>query len=172
LSLSTLGVRLELAASFGRCHEEYSHNASSPSRVKVALRHSGTKHYRKPIPSDKEIDAQVKQLRSLWEQDQAVRPYLRRHAQLFHDLLKEDWSWASLALALTKAGITHQTKKPWSASSRSFSSTPRIVKTCLDVSTEMHPNSIGRPFHWIGCSTLSWHINAGGPSTSALREAR
>lgn len=73
--------------------------------------------YRKPIPSDKEIDAQAKRFRSLWKSDQAIRPYLRRHAQLFHDLLKEDWSWASLALALTKAGITYQTKKPWSASS-------------------------------------------------------
>lgn len=71
--------------------------------------------FRKPVPSDTEIDAMAEQFKMLWKPGQAIRPYLRKHAQMFRGLLRDEWSWAGLALALTKAGITYQTEKPWSA---------------------------------------------------------
>ena len=44
-----------------------------------------------------------------------MRPYLRKHAHLFRQLREDSWSWAGLALAMTAAGVTYQTKKPWTA---------------------------------------------------------
>jgi hypothetical protein len=71
--------------------------------------------YRKPSPSDKDVEALAARFRDLWTPDQTVRPYLRKHGQFFREQLEDGWSWAGLALALTKAGITYQTGTPWSA---------------------------------------------------------
>jgi hypothetical protein len=71
--------------------------------------------YRKPSPSDKDVEALAARFRDLWTPDQTVRPYLRKHGQFFRKQLEDGWSWAGLALALTKAGITYQTGTPWSA---------------------------------------------------------
>jgi hypothetical protein len=71
--------------------------------------------YRKPSPSDKDVETLAARFRDLWTPGLTVRPYLRKHGPLFRERLEDGWSWAGLALALTKAGITYQTGKPWSA---------------------------------------------------------
>ncbi len=71
----------------------------------------------KPLPPEQEIKDRAKQLRALWTRGQKIRPFLRKQAPLFRQLLHEEWSWAGLALAMTKAGITYETKKPWTADS-------------------------------------------------------
>ncbi|OYV34201.1 MAG: hypothetical protein B7Z81_10375 [Acidocella sp. 20-61-6] len=67
----------------------------------------------KRIPTDKEIDALAEQFRPLWRQGDIVRPWLRQHRDILLDLVHGGWSWASVGQALTKAGITYRTGKPW-----------------------------------------------------------
>ena len=69
----------------------------------------------KPLPPDNDVKELAKRLRKLRVPGQGVRPYLRKHATLFRQLRRDDWSWAGLALAMTKAGIMYQTEKPWTA---------------------------------------------------------
>ncbi len=84
----------------------------------------------KPLPPEQEIKVCAKQLRALWTRGQKIRPFLRKQAPLFRQLLQDDWSWAGLALAMTKAGITYDTKKPWTADSllQAFSRAQRALK--------------------------------------------
>jgi hypothetical protein len=65
--------------------------------------------------SDEEIDALAEQFRPLWRQGDIVRPWLRKHRDILLDLVHGGWSWASVGQALTKAGITYRTGKPWTA---------------------------------------------------------
>ena len=69
----------------------------------------------KPLPPPKDVKELARQFRKLWVPGQGMRPYLRKHAALFHQLRQDGWSWAGLALAMTTAGVMYQTKKPWTA---------------------------------------------------------
>jgi hypothetical protein len=66
-------------------------------------------------PSDAELDALAARLRILWREGDVIRPWLRKHHDMIRDLVHEDWSWASLAVALTRAGISWRTGRAWSA---------------------------------------------------------
>ena len=66
-------------------------------------------------PSDAELDALAAQLRILWREGDVIRPWLRKHHDMIRNLVHEDWSWASLAVALTRAGISWRTGRAWSA---------------------------------------------------------
>ncbi|MHB1302609.1 MAG: hypothetical protein ACYCZB_03920 [Acidiphilium sp.] len=70
---------------------------------------------RKRTPTDEEIEALAEQFRHLWRQDDVVRPWFRQHRGMLLGLVHGDWSWASVGQALTKAGITYRTGKPWTA---------------------------------------------------------
>jgi hypothetical protein len=66
-------------------------------------------------PSDTELDALAARFRALWREGDVIRPWLRKHHDMIRDLVHEDWSWASLAAALTRAGISWRTGRAWSA---------------------------------------------------------
>ena len=70
---------------------------------------------RKRTPTDEEIEALAEQFRHLWRQGDVVRPWFRQHRDMLLGLVHGDWSWASVGQALTKAGITYRTGKPWTA---------------------------------------------------------
>ncbi len=69
----------------------------------------------KRIPSDEEIHALAARFRALWSPGDVIRPWLRRHAEMFLGLVQSGWSWAAIARVMTQAGITYRTGKPWTA---------------------------------------------------------
>jgi hypothetical protein len=70
---------------------------------------------RKRTPTDEEINGLAEEFRHLWRRDDVVRPWFRQHRDLLLGLVHGDWSWASVGQALTRAGITYRTGKPWTA---------------------------------------------------------
>lgn len=66
-------------------------------------------------PSETELDALAALFRTLWREGDVIRPWLRMHHDMIRDLVHDDWSWASLAVALTRAGISWRTGRAWSA---------------------------------------------------------
>ncbi len=70
--------------------------------------------FRKPTPTDEEVDALALRLSMLHKRGQSIRPFLRKHASVFRDLMNDDWSWSGIAMAMTKAGIMYETKTEWS----------------------------------------------------------
>jgi hypothetical protein len=69
----------------------------------------------KRIATDDEIEILAEQFRKLWRPGDVIRPWLRRHSDMLLELVHGDWSWSAIANALTKAGITYRTGKPWTA---------------------------------------------------------
>jgi hypothetical protein len=63
----------------------------------------------KRTPAEAELDALAAELRTLWRSGDIVGQWLRKHAHKLRLLLYDDWSWATLADALTRAGITYRT---------------------------------------------------------------
>jgi len=66
-------------------------------------------------PVEAELDALAERLRTLWREGDVLRPWLRKHEAMIRDLVDHEWSWTSVAAALTRAGITWRTRRPWSA---------------------------------------------------------
>lgn len=56
----------------------------------------------------------AERFRALWREGEILRPWLRKHHMLFRELVDDDGSWAAVAAALTRAGITWRTGRPWS----------------------------------------------------------
>jgi hypothetical protein len=69
----------------------------------------------KRVVTEEEINALAEQLRPLWRPGDVIRPWLRRHSAMLLDLVRGDWSWSAIASAMTRAGITYRTGKPWTA---------------------------------------------------------
>jgi len=69
----------------------------------------------KRTPTDPEIDELAARFKPLWRSGEVVRPWLRKHGVMLTGLVHDDWSWASVAAALTRAGITYRTGHPWQA---------------------------------------------------------
>ena len=78
-------------------------------------------------PNDDELDALAGRFRALWRAGNVLRPWLRKHHALFRELVDDDGSWAAVAAALTRAGITWRTGRPWSAEGLRR----EIVRACL-----------------------------------------
>jgi hypothetical protein len=70
---------------------------------------------RKRKPTDEEIDILADQFRQLWRPGDVLRPWFRQHQNMLLNLVHSAWSWESVGQALTKAGITYGTGKPWTA---------------------------------------------------------
>ena len=68
--------------------------------------------YKPPMP-DEDIEALAAELRPLWRKGKAVRPWLRKHAPRLIELVRDEWTWACVGRALTQAGITYRTGRPW-----------------------------------------------------------
>lgn len=66
-------------------------------------------------PSASELKALAERFKALWRDGDVLRPWLRKHHEMIRELVHDDWSWASVAQALTQAGITWRTGRPWSA---------------------------------------------------------
>jgi hypothetical protein len=66
-------------------------------------------------PSEAELDALAERFRALWRQGDVLRPWLRKHHAMIRALVHDDWSWAAVADALTRAGIAWRTGRAWSA---------------------------------------------------------
>ena len=66
-------------------------------------------------PSELELVALSDQFRALWRPGDVLRPWLRRHHPMIRNLVHSDWSWATVADALTRASITYRTGRAWSA---------------------------------------------------------
>lgn len=69
----------------------------------------------KRVPTDDEINSLAEHFRTLWTPGDVVRPWFRKHREMMLELVHGAWSWAAIARALTKAGITYRTGKPWTA---------------------------------------------------------
>ncbi|WP_234729663.1 recombinase family protein [Acidocella facilis] len=69
----------------------------------------------KRTPSDDEINALAAKFLALWSSGDVIRPWLRLHAEMLLALVQSGWSWAAIARAMTMAGITYRTGKPWTA---------------------------------------------------------
>ena len=69
----------------------------------------------KRVVTDDEIEILAEQFRTLWRPGDVIRPWLRRHGEMLLELVHGDWSWSAIASAMTKAGITYRTGKPWTA---------------------------------------------------------
>jgi hypothetical protein len=69
----------------------------------------------KRTPSDDEIKTLAEQFQKLWRPGDVIRPWLRKHNDMVLELVHDDWSWAAIADALTLAGITYRTGRPWTA---------------------------------------------------------
>ena len=69
----------------------------------------------KRTPSDDEINALAAKFLALWSSGDVIRPWLRLHAEMLLALVQSGWSWAAIARAMTLAGITYRTGKPWTA---------------------------------------------------------
>ncbi|GBQ43148.1 MULTISPECIES: hypothetical protein [Acidocella] len=69
----------------------------------------------KRTPSDDEINALAARFLALWSSGDVIRPWLRLHAEMLLALVQSGWSWAAIARAMTLAGITYRTGKPWTA---------------------------------------------------------
>jgi len=69
------------------------------------------------MPPDHEIASLADRFRELWTPGEDIRTWLRKQSVLMLELVHGDWSWAALAVVLTKAGITYRTGKPWTADS-------------------------------------------------------
>lgn len=67
------------------------------------------------VPSDDEIDALAARFQAVWVPGDVIRPWLRQHAEMLLALVREGWSWAAIARALTRAGITYRTGRAWTA---------------------------------------------------------
>ncbi|NNM56238.1 hypothetical protein [Acidocella sp.] len=68
----------------------------------------------KRIPPDNEIEALAAMLRPLVKRGETIRPFLRRNQTRLREIVDEE-SWASLALVLTKLGMTYSTGRAWTA---------------------------------------------------------
>ena len=66
-------------------------------------------------PSEAELDALAERFHALWRQGDVLRPWLRKHHAMIRTLVHDDWSWAAVAEALTRVGITWRTGRAWSA---------------------------------------------------------
>ena len=69
----------------------------------------------KRTPSDDEIKALAAKFLALWSSGDVIRPWLRLHAEMLLALVQSGWTWAAIARAMTLAGITYRTGKPWTA---------------------------------------------------------
>lgn len=72
---------------------------------------------KKRMPSDHEIASLADSFRELWTPGDDIRTWLRKQSVLMLDLVHGDWSWAALAVVLTKAGITYRTGTAWTTDS-------------------------------------------------------
>jgi hypothetical protein len=70
---------------------------------------------RKRKPTDEDIAILADQFGQLWRPGDVLRPWFRQHQNMLLDLVHGAWSWESVGQALTKAGITYGTGKPWTA---------------------------------------------------------
>ena len=68
----------------------------------------------KRIHPDNEIEALAAMLRPLVKRGETIRPFLRRNQTRLREIVDEE-SWASLALVLTKLGMTYSTGRAWTA---------------------------------------------------------
>jgi hypothetical protein len=72
---------------------------------------------KKCMPPDHEIANLANKFRELWTPGEDIRTWLRKQSVLMLELVHGDWSWAALAVVLTKAGITYRTGKAWTTDS-------------------------------------------------------
>lgn len=68
----------------------------------------------KRVPPDDEIEAMAESLRPLVKRGETIRPFLRRNQHRLREIVDEE-SWATLALVMTKLGMTYSTGRAWSA---------------------------------------------------------
>jgi hypothetical protein len=66
----------------------------------------------KRVPPDDEIEAMAETLRPLVKRGETIRPFLRRNQHRLREIVDEE-SWATLALVMTKLGMTYSTGRAW-----------------------------------------------------------
>ncbi len=67
---------------------------------------------KKRIPSDDEIEVMAKEILPHLRRGETIRPFIRRNQDRLRSIVQDE-SWATLALVLTKIGITYGTGTPW-----------------------------------------------------------
>jgi len=71
---------------------------------------------KKRIPSDDEIEVMAKEILPHVRRGETIRPFIRRNQDRLRSIVQDE-SWATLALVLTKLGITYGTGTPWTGPS-------------------------------------------------------
>jgi len=72
---------------------------------------------KKSMPADHEISMLADGFREIWTPGEDIRTWLRKHNVIMLELVHGGWSWAALAVVLTKAGITYRTGTAWTTDS-------------------------------------------------------
>jgi hypothetical protein len=63
---------------------------------------------------DADIEALAEKFREDWSEGQVIRSWLRQHGEELRNLVRhEDWAWANIGKALSKAGIQFKTGNGW-----------------------------------------------------------
>lgn len=63
---------------------------------------------------DADVEELAEKFREDWSEGEVIRSWLRRHGEELRNLVRhEDWAWANIGKALTKAGIQFKTGKDW-----------------------------------------------------------
>jgi hypothetical protein len=71
---------------------------------------------KKRIPSDDEIEVMAKEILPHLRRGETIRPFIRRNQDQLRSIVQDE-SWATLALVLTKVGVTYGTGTPWTGRS-------------------------------------------------------
>lgn len=69
---------------------------------------------RKRPRTDADVERLAAEFRERWTPAYGISPWLRRMAPRLHRMVRDDsWSWADIGRAMTVAGITYESGKPW-----------------------------------------------------------
>jgi hypothetical protein len=68
---------------------------------------------RKAARPDTQVERLADEFRRRWVAADGIEPWLRRNIGRLARLTENGWSWADIGRALTAAGITYSTGRPW-----------------------------------------------------------
>ena len=68
---------------------------------------------RKAARPDAQVERLADEFRRRWVAADGIEPWLRRNIGRLARLTENGWSWADIGRALTSAGITYSTGRPW-----------------------------------------------------------
>lgn len=69
---------------------------------------------RKRPRTDADVEKLAAEFRERWTPAHGITPWLRRMGPRLHRMVRDDsWAWADIGRALTLAGVTYESGRPW-----------------------------------------------------------